>query len=363
MKQYVKIVLICLFFANNLDINANTIGQINANAATQYFNVSQNVNAAANIIQGFTYLAGGFAFAGGAANNGSIAYNAIGGIGGTITLQGANSMTLTSDLAFLNQTAFTAGSFAISANNKAIIFPNLNSSFTFPQGLSSLPITSAKVVANSYLTIVAPITFLSSGNVLNGNGNYIDLTNGSISVGPGGSLLIQNATIKGVDAGKISCQDNLGTVSLQNIKWVQDATFSFTLGMMDIFNDVLFTGSTIFAYRSTNLLTVHSNSQLMFDIGMTFSYDTTANSRLVFTDATAGMYFNESTLFANSNGLRLTKGNVTFDGPCPVISQGASAANGILIGDNASAANNLLLRIVAETDLNVQSGFFVYQNV
>jgi len=71
----------------------------------------------------------------------------------------------------------------------------------------------------------------------------------------------------------------------------------------------------------------------------------------------------ETTLYANTSGLKLTKGILYVNGLCPLLSSATNANQGIAIGDGASAANNVTLSILAESGFSIQSGFFVYNNV
>jgi hypothetical protein len=54
---------------------------------------------------------------------------------------------------------------------------------------------------------------------------------------------------------------------------------------------------------------------------------------------------------------------LVVDGQCPVQSAATTLAQGISIGNGVSAANNMIMMVLAESGLNVQSGFVVYNNV
>ncbi|MDR3549838.1 MAG: hypothetical protein P4L31_00350 [Candidatus Babeliales bacterium] len=358
MKQVIKILLLSVLMTNGSTLLASTFGST-ANNQTRFATGIQNFASGATNYLGYASTDAGFTLPNATS---TVTYNAVGDLNGPMSLNGG-TLILANDFIMQNQATFATngiftGNGRITGNNFSVMLPNR--AFTLANAFA---ITSATVVANSYFTVNTTLRFLSTGNVLNGNGNFIDLTNGTLSVGAGGSLLIKNAMIRGIDAGTIFCEDSLATLSLQNVTWIQDAIYTFSQGILDVLNDVEMTGSSIFAYSSSGLLNIRSNSTLSFDIGMTFSYAAANNSRLTFADATSAISFDQATLFTNNNGLSLKKGIAMFNGFCPIFNLGATSAAGILVGDNASAANNFVIQVGAEAGLNVQSGFFVYQNI
>lgn len=275
---------------------------------------------------------------------------------GPITMNGG-LFNLNRNLTFgSSATLPTGGQF--NGNGFSLNLPTITTPFQINGGTMG----NITVVVNSPIQLNTLLTFTNTC-VIEGNGNSIDCTNGALAVGAGGSLLIQNATIKGISNNRFYCYDNNGTFSLDNVTCVLNATLTYSLGRLDIMDNVLFTGTQIFAYTSPRAITIRSNSSWMFDSGMTFSYATTANNLLSFTDVTSVLKLYETTLYANTPGLQLTKGTVVFDGVCPVINDASSSAQGISIGNGASSANNVVVSVLAESGIILNRGFFVNNNV
>ncbi|MCX5921734.1 MAG: hypothetical protein NTX86_00155 [Candidatus Dependentiae bacterium] len=207
---------------------------------------------------------------------------------------------------------------------------------------------------------------------LDGKGITLDLsasftaTNGNaILVDAGSSLLLQNMTISGVSANKMACLDNLGTLSLENVTWIQTDSTVFSLGRLYISGELRVTGTTVFAYTSNQQSTIGSNSMLYFDSGMTFSYNpsSSANNLLAFADRTSLLHLYETTLQTTTTALQLTKGTLVIDGVCPVVSGAQNVGQAISFGDGVSANNNLTIRVLPESGLNVVSGIVRYNNI
>jgi len=209
--------------------------------------------------------------------------------------------------------------------------------------------------------------FLATGTcVIEGNNYTLDLSNtDSFTIGSGATVLMKNMVIKGIIDGKINFIDTTGVLQLRDVIWTQTGDYTFTKGAFTIDGTVLFTGTSTFIYSSSKTSTINANATMMFDNNMTFSYvpSTANNSLLAMTDNTSNLYLLNTTLFANTIGLKLTKGNLILDGLCPIVSLATAAAQGILLGDGVSAINNVGINVLAESGFNINSGFLVYQNV
>jgi len=358
MKRYIKIVLISILIMTNSDIHTTTIGAVGLNAATQFQTGVQSLLNATNIIQGFTSLPGGLTFGTGS-TGGSVTYNAIGGIGGTITLNGTNAFNLSTDLALLSGVTFTGGSCTIAGNNHALILPNVSTPFTFPSAITTLG-SGLDLVLNSPLTLSSSLTFTASNNVINGNSHYINFpgTAGIITIASGAGLTIKNATLQGVSTGQFVLASSTSSLTLQNVIWNQDSAVTISTGSLNILNDVLITGSSTFTYSSTSALTINSYSTLMFELGMTFNYASSSASELVFTDPSAVLYLNGANLITGSAGLNLTIGTLEVNNNSTIASSGT-----VTIGNNTSGANDLQVNIFPSATLSVTQGTLNYSNI
>lgn len=279
-------------------------------------------------------------------------------LGGPVTLNGG-ALSLNKNLTMFSNITLPNGG-TIAMNNLSATLPNKTSSFSIP---SSMFFSNGDILINSNVSLSGTLTFTGNVTVF-GNGYTIDCTSGALACGTNNSsVLFQNVILKNASGNRLYCIDSTGTFSFNNATIILDASYTFTQGTLDVFNTLKITGTQVFSYKSTKTCTIHSNSTLYFDSGMTFSYDTNSNALLLFSDSSAILSLYETTLFANSSGLKLTKGTFYVNGLCPLISSAANAGQGIAVGDGASAANNVTLSILAESGFNIQSGFFVYNNV
>jgi len=171
--------------------------------------------------------------------------------------------------------------------------------------------------------------------------------------------------LEGITGTNLQCLDSTGTIKFQNVICVVNNTMQFSQGQLAILNDCTMTGTGTFIYSSNQAATVAANSQWRFDRGMTFSYypQSGANNLINFANRTAQLYLYETALHAQPAGLRFTKGTVAIEGWCPFYSDALTPANGILFGDNVLSANNVNLMILAESGINPESGYVVYQNI
>ena len=224
---------------------------------------------------------------------------------------------------------------------------------------------NTKMVMNSDLIMGAPITFQGLC-AIEGNENTLDMSAiNNFSIASTSTLLLKNMTIQGISNNKINFVDNSGVLQLQDVTWVQTDTFTFTQGALQIQNSALFTGTAPFIYQSARPLTINTNSTLMFDSGMTFSYapPSSANNLIAMADQTSILYFMNTALVASAVGMQLTKGTFIIDGPCSVASSGINLATGVTFGDGASAANNCTVKVLPESGFFINSGFLVHNNV
>jgi hypothetical protein len=241
-------------------------------------------------------------------------------------------------------------------------------SLSLPTRSTNFVISSGTVMGNLTLHVNSPMQLTSvltftNTCMIQGNYNIIDCTAGALAVGSGGSLLIQNATLKGLNSNSFYCYDNTGTVTLENVTGILNSTLTFSHGRIEFLGSNLFTSTQSFVFQSTVPATIHTGAKWAFDSGMTFSYAAAANNLVLFDDLTAILQLYETTLYANTPGLALKVGELSIIGSCAFINDAASSANGISIGDGVNAANNLILNVFPESGITVTRGFFVNNNV
>ncbi len=224
---------------------------------------------------------------------------------------------------------------------------------------------NVNVVFNSFIQLQAPLYF--TGNcILNGNGYAMNLGSaGSITIAPGSSLLIQNMTIKGLSGTNLVCLDSLGTCSLDLVTCQLSSNYTFSQGQLAIIGDTIMTGGFTFIYTSTMQSTIYSGATWYFDAGMTFSYAPANNAPNLINcqNSESLLYLYETSLYAPSTGLSLTKGTLTVQGNCPVYSYATTSTYGVTLGDGINSANDMSPNILPESGLQVMSGFLINNDI
>lgn len=350
MKHNIPVFLALIvgsYFFVSQAVTTGSTTALGAQGLVTYSGATNTINPGALMNAGLTLNAGA-----------AVTWNSFFPLLGPITLNGGSiiqqiDLTLAGNATLVNGGTFTA-------NLSAVIFPYDNIPFVI--GTSPTTFDTSNVVFNSPINLSTTLIFKSTGgvNVLNANGNVINFLPGAaIEIAAGATLTIQNAILNGVAATQLHCQDNAGVLSLQNVTIVQDSNFTFTLGTLNILNDVEITGSTVFSYRSSNPLTIATDSMLFLDLGTTFSYDTTNASLLTFADVTSQLYFHGATLYATGTGINILKGTITLDQNSTFASEGTL---GISIG-NCSAINDTIFNVLPYAQLSVSQGLFNYKNV
>jgi len=117
-------------------------------------------------------------------------------------------------------------------------------------------------------------------------------------------------------------------------------------------------GGSPFVYTSAQASYIYPKGKLVFDYGTTFSYGSSADSRISMNNSTSKLHFNGSTLHAFED-IRLTNGTVEFDN---AVTFSAEAGKQIALGDGASASNNPTLNFFVASEV-ARHGELVNDNV
>ncbi len=146
--------------------------------------------------------------------------------------------------------------------------------------------------------------------VINGDGNTLDLSStASLIIKPNSQLILEDIVIKGIN-NNILCLDDSSSIVLRDVVWAQDANTSFTVGSLQVKNDVIFRGDAIFSYESVLTSSIMAKSQLILDSGMTFSYNPSNNNNnlLKFMERSATLVLDGADMYVGPMGLQLTTG-------------------------------------------------------
>lgn len=229
-------------------------------------------------------------------------------------------------------------------------------------------ISDLKIILNCDLHILNCCYTFTGNCTINGRGHTLTIDpKVNFVVLSESSLLFTDITIKDLsDNNRILLQDNTSTLSFENVEWIQDGDYTFTQGHFDVIKDFTIIGNGHnFTYQSDAQSTIQECGKMTLDRGVTFSYDPTIASGdlLKLVEDTSQLIVNSATIHSTTTGLRLTKGELIVDGQSQLSSEAMVESEGIRFGDGALASNNLCVRWLAESNLELTSGFLRYDNV
>jgi hypothetical protein len=198
-----------------------------------------------------------------------------------------------------------------------------------------------------------------------GDGRKFTMGTGGIVLIPGASLLMNNIELAGLSGNKISCYDDLATLSLRDVVWNQSASFTLTQGSVQFLNNVQMVGSGSFIYESVSTSTVHKSSTLNIARAMTLSYSPRSENRnlLAFINDSSRLWLSGATLHSTETGVIFTSGRVVVDDTCTFQSDATSAAEAITFGDGVDAANDVTVEVLPGSQIVLASGYLKYNNV
>lgn len=202
--------------------------------------------------------------------------------------------------------------------------------------------------------------------MIEGNNHTLQFANqGSLQVASGASLTLKNLTLSNITASSFYCADGTATINFNNVELnLTTNDYTFSNGAFNVINKLRIQGSHTFNYQSNQISTIKAAATLFLD-GVTLNYNPSisANNLLAFADSTASLVLRSATFQISNKGLQLTKGHIEIDGKCYIVNSGTQAAQGLLLGDGNSAANNVLVRILPEAQCVVSSGYVVDKSV
>ncbi|MFH1643887.1 MAG: WD40 repeat domain-containing protein [bacterium] len=161
---------------------------------------------------------------------------------------------------------------------------------------------------------------LLSDTLINGNGHELIFEDDAqILVNTGNYLKFKNITIKTSlnNSTPYSCIRSFtgSSLYLQDVIIILGNNFEFSTGQLFIEDDVIISGTTKFIYSSTDTCHINKNANLIIDLDTIFTYSTYSTNRdlISFEDKTSTLYLNGCTLESTFTGLRLTKGHLIID--------------------------------------------------
>lgn len=232
--------------------------------------------------------------------------------------------------------------------------------------------TGGSINLNGDIALSGKWTF-SGNSVIEGKGHVLDLgTTGSIIVDQGSCLHIKNTHLKNIHGYNIRCLDNASILTLDNDEWLQDSSYTFSMGALRFFNSVHMKGEdTIFAYETIQTSTITKNTVLKLDTKFTFSYTpliSQSPDALEFEDSSSTLLLNSASLYVTCTGLKLTKGTLSVNEESTLAAEvtynedSEILEGGITIGDGVSQ-NDMVCVIDIGSKLILEQGRMIYNNV
>jgi hypothetical protein len=204
-------------------------------------------------------------------------------------------------------------------------------------------------------------TWTISGNcTINGQGVLLDLQkDGNIIVERGSTLKLKNIEIHGISGYNIRCLDDNAKIILDNVNWVQDADYTFSIGQLEILKSVDFTGSYTFFYSSSKTVTVNANSSWNFLECTKIYLNTSTNIPVWFTNKTSRFCLQNSTCEVGSAGWYATRGGFDLRGRVDLEFNSTSTANGLILG-NGTSSGDVEYLCHPGSDIHLHAGHFTY---
>jgi hypothetical protein len=339
-----------------LSLRGDVVGTTTAVSIPSYYSFPQNPLIFDNEIRGFAWMKNGFKLA---SSNTECLFNALFPVGGVVNLNGG-TLRLGQDLTFMSSVDLQSLGTIIGNNHRLL----------FGEGLTSVSgqagvFESLYLVLSSNLDISTTLLFQGDCHIFGSNGGSITLKDGgAIIVDENSTLELHDLEIRGVGSNNIRCNDDSGSLVLENVRWLQEDNFSFNEGSLFFKNDVQFHGGKEFVYTSAMTSTIASYSRVTFFEDMTFKlglHVDTLQNPLYFTDATSQLNLTHCTLSATGSGLVLTRGTCTLDGKVTLDALGTTTQTGLILG-TGNQEDDITIRLQPGAAVQHNSGYWVYNN-
>jgi len=297
-------------------------------------------------------------------SNAQLTFNLTGQLSNYVTLNGGK-IFLNRDLEFAHEKTFLgSGTIDLSSYNLKFGINNLNwADSIYWDG------DAGSIELNSDVTLAGTWTF--SGNCkIKGNNNILQLDSSAcIIVERGSTLSIENLNIYGLKNTNLKCLDDAGTIALENSRYILLDNYNFELGKLTINNLLqirqISEEPLTFAYKTNQQSVINPCGILYINEGIIFSYEPTSDTRNLIQLGASGskIVIDRATLHSTSTGMQITKGILEINGACHVASDASCTAEGLICGDGISVENDLKIKILASSNLEITSGYMVMKNL
>jgi len=249
----------------------------------------------------------------------------------------------------------------------------------------------AVITLNADMSLDATFTLKGSG-IIQGNGNEIVIDgNGSIVVDSSSSWHFKNITFKNVKDDNIRCLDDTGNIIFDGVFLQQSGDFVYKKGSLNYYNKNKIQSNDLvnFTYQSRNQGFIHSDTELILENKVTFSYDPIyipSKELLQFEDSSSVLVLNSSSLHSTFTGIDLLKGTLEVRGNSVIsaevqylqedvtVSQDSLDTilnnnyspividEGVTFGDATADDNDMNIKILNGGELRLAGGSIKYKN-
>lgn len=291
----------------------------------------------------------------------SCTFESIFPVAGSVTLNGG-TLYLESDLHLANVTTFTSLGKICGQNHIVMLDSSID---VLSDSINDTIFENIDLYLNGDLTLSNTVKF--NGNCyVNGKNRRVILDSDiEIIVGSNSTLAIKNVNIHGLNRNKLRCLDDTGKIILDNVSCMQDGNYSFTVGNLEIKNDVDVSGNYTFYYDCLKTVTIQTDSQMLFHNGITFAIgtqDELVKDRIFyFADNTSKIWIDNANMHIGSGGTQVTKGTLVVGGKVEIEIDSTNTTNGIIFGDG-TAQNDMLAQFRPAAYVNFINGHVCYNN-
>lgn len=200
--------------------------------------------------------------------------------------------------------------------------------------------------------------------VINGQGNILDLDGtGGITVAPESKLVLQNVLLKDA-TNNIQCSADSSVIELNNVSWILDDMYTFTVGSLNILNNVSFSGSGTFLCNTTQTSTINVNSCLAFKDQTSLLIGSPQSVQpFYFNDRSAQLMLDNCHMYVLSTGAQFTRGTIAINKNVIIDIDSTSTTNGMILGDGIDSNNDLTIYYAPSAITMFNSGHLTYNNV
>lgn len=349
--------IVLFFLISCLPLWGVTIG---SDSAPSRLNTQQTLNTGDRVAT-FPFLYAGLALS---SLSVTATWDCVFPLGGSLAMN-SGTLLLNTDLCLGDNSAIISIGGFIGQNHVLSLAPtntyiSISSTAGAPCTISNLNIqlSSDVYLQNCHITF-------TGNSMINGNGSVLTLLpTATLIVGANASLTLKDITINGMSNNTLYTSSTTSTFILNNTTINLSNQYTFSQGSMEIYNDVLITGSSFGVfYSSPSPCTIESFSQFMLDLGVTFSYvpSNSSNTNFTFVNNTSQLYLRGGILYIGSQGLYLLRGTMFVDKTSYFVA--ATTGTITTMGDGANASNDFTLNILPAAVLNIVQGYLTYYNV